>query len=75
MEATTAAATRLGLTFAHQYRRTSAPRLAYLAAHAGEMYAPKGTFEHWAYKGWDWIINSTADWGIAMSLINKPHWV
>ena len=20
------------------------------------------------------IINSTADWGIAMSLINKPHW-
>ena len=37
-------------------------------------YAPKGTFEHWAHKGWDWIINSTADWGIAMSLINQKHW-
>ena len=41
---------------------------------SGEMYAPKGTFEHWAYKGWDWIINSTADWGMAMQLINQPHW-
>lgn len=41
---------------------------------SGEMYAPKGTFEHWAHKGWDWIINSTADWGMAMSLINQRHW-
>ena len=45
-----------------------------LAAAALQMYAPKGTFDHWAYKGWDWIINSTADWGIAMSLINGHHW-
>jgi glucan 1,3-beta-glucosidase len=41
---------------------------------SGEMYAPKGTFEHWAFKGWDWIINSTADWGMAMELINRPHY-
>jgi len=38
------------------------------------MYAPKGTFNHWQFKGWDWIINSTADWGMAMQLINKKHW-
>ena len=38
------------------------------------MYAPKGTFKHWENKGWDWIINSTADWGKAMSLINWKHW-
>ena len=38
---------------------------------SGEMYAPKGTFEHWALKGWDWIINSTADWGTAMSLTRR----
>ena len=37
-------------------------------------YAPKGTFSHWATKGWDWIINSTADWGKAMQLINHHHW-
>ena len=37
-------------------------------------YAPIGTFEHWAYKGWDWIVNSSADWGIAMQLINKGHY-
>ena len=41
---------------------------------SGEMYAPKGTFDHWAFKGWDWIINSTADWGMAMQLINEQHW-
>jgi len=27
-----------------------------------------------SFKGWDWIINSTADWGRAMQLINQPHW-
>lgn len=37
-------------------------------------YAPRGTFNHWQWKGWDWIINSTADWGQAMKLINQPHW-
>jgi glucan 1,3-beta-glucosidase len=37
-------------------------------------FAPIGTFDHWAFKGWDWIINSSADWGIAMSLINHNHW-
>lgn len=37
-------------------------------------YAPRGTFSHWEVKGWDWIINSTADWGMAMKLINQPHY-
>jgi len=37
-------------------------------------FAPIGTFDHWNHKGWGWIINSSADWGHAMELINHEHW-
>ena len=37
-------------------------------------FAPIGTFDHWGHKGWGWIINSSADWGHAMELINHEHW-
>jgi len=37
-------------------------------------YAPLGTFDHWKYKGWDWIISDKADWGNAMNEINWNHW-
>ena len=39
-----------------------------------QTYAPVGTFNHWANKGWDWLVNSTVDWGTAMQQINKYHW-
>ena len=38
-----------------------------------QTYAPVGTFNHWANKGWDWLVNSTVDWGTAMPQINKYH--
>jgi glucan 1,3-beta-glucosidase len=37
-------------------------------------YAPVGTFEHWKYKGWNWLVPDTVPWATAMQNINKVHW-